>query len=71
MGGSAGMEDLFREAYWAEIATRPGFIIGAAVAALSFFIMSGLMAATPLAMAEAGFSAVSYTHLTLPTIYSV
>lgn len=72
------MEDLFREAYWAEIAMRPGFIIGAAVAALPFFIMSGLMAATPLAMAEAGFSVDASTlvieaHLVamyLPSFFS-
>lgn len=45
-----------REVHWTEVATRPGFVVGAVIAAMSFFCMAGLMAATPLAMAEAGFS---------------
>jgi MFS family permease len=57
---------------------RPGFFVGASVAALSYFSMSGLMVAAPVAMAEAGYSVDSSTlvieahmiSMYLPSLFS-
>lgn len=58
---AAGLKYELRDVSWTRIAGRPGFLVAAAVASLSFFGMAGLMAATPLSMTEAGYSVDSST----------